>query len=297
MDVVSAQMRHVAWLLVLLSPFGAGPYAAEPASDAAPSVFARLADGVEYATFEPTAGDTFHVVRVDPKRAELSAHMASAMPDKQPRTTQDWCDQKHLVAAINLGMYLDDHRRNVGYAVVDGHKNHDAWHPEYKSVLVWNPLRAELPRATIIDLDSDGARERIAQYRSAVQNLRLIKAPGKNVWADQPRAWSEAAIALDTSGRILFVFAKRGHKMIDFNRVLLALPLDVTAAMHVEGGPEASLCVRGKDASHDLFGSFETGFWPRDDNPAQWKIPNVIGVRPAAPTKPPKPPGSPTSKK
>lgn len=260
---------------------------------------APVAPGVEYGALEVAKDDVFHVVRIDPKRAPLVAAMASATADRQPRTTQRWCDERKLIAGINLGMYLDDHRSNVGYAVVRGHANQKRWHPDYKSVLVWDPKKKGLPAATLIDLDSPRARERIADYQSAVQNLRLIKSPGINVWADQPRAWSESAIALDGAGRILFVFARRGHKMIDFNRLLLALPLDVgiTAAMHVEGGPEASLCVRGQPPL-DLFGSYETGFWPRDDNAQQWQIPNVIGVEATKKpgtvlSKPPHPPSPP----
>jgi len=269
-------------------------------AQAAPPLVA-IAPGVEYGALEVEKDDVFHVVRIDPKRAPLVAAMASATADKRPRTTKEWCDEHQLVAGINLGMYLDDHRSNVGYAVVRGHANQKRWHPEYKSVLVWGPKKKGLPAATLIDLDSPGARERIADYQSAVQNLRLIKSPGINVWADQPRAWSESAIALDGAGRILLVFARRGHKMIDFNRLLLALPLDVgiTAAMHVEGGPEASLCVRGKALLPvDLFGSYETGFWPRDDNAKQWQIPNVIGVEATKKpgtvlSKPPQPPPAP----
>ena len=110
-----------------------------------------------------------------------------------------------------------------------------------------------------------------------IQNLRLVRAPGKNAWAPQLRRWSEAAVAIDKSGRVLFVFARAPHTMFDFNRLLLALPLEVTAAMHVEGGPEASLSVRGP-LRVDLNGSYETGFVENDGIGEQWEIPNVLAV-------------------
>jgi hypothetical protein len=47
--------------------------------------------------------------------------------------------------------------------------------------------------------------------------------------------------------------------------------------MHAEGGPEASLSVRGA-VKLDLSGSFETGFVENDLNMRQWAIPNVLGV-------------------
>jgi len=68
--------------------------------------------------------------------------------------------------------------------------------------------------------------------------------------------------------------------MFHFNRRLLALPLDIVSAMHVEGGPEASLSIRAPGVRLDLAGSFETAFRENDGNAEQWALPNVIGVLP-----------------
>jgi hypothetical protein len=66
--------------------------------------------------------------------------------------------------------------------------------------------------------------------------------------------------------------------MHHFNAFILGLPLGIVRAMHVEGGPEASLSIRAPGLSLDLSGSYETGFNENDDNSGQWPIPNVIGV-------------------
>jgi len=60
---------------------------------------------------------------------------------------------------------------------------------------------------------------------------------------------------------------------------VLALPLHVVQAMHVEGGPEASLSIHTGELELDLSGSCETGFNANDLNHTQWPIPNVLGVR------------------
>jgi hypothetical protein len=240
----------------------------------------QLAPGVEYAALLPDGQSSphaaFHVVRVDPNRARLRAVMASAI-DQKPRTAGAWSDAEHLVAAINLGMFLDDGLSNVGYARSGAHVNHGRWVKSYQSALVIGPRKPGLPAAAIVDLDSPGARERLADFETVIQNLRLIRAPGRNAWKPGARRWSEAAVALDGAGRILFVFCRAPHSMDEFNRTLLALPLDVAAAMHVEGGPEASLSVRGP-LHIDLDGSFETGFNETESVRAQWPIPNVLGV-------------------
>jgi hypothetical protein len=237
-----------------------------------------LAPGVEYTELHDPAApaDALQIVRVDPTRATLRAVMASAR-DRRPRTAGAWCDAEHLVAAINLGMYREDHLSNVGYARSGAHVNQARVSPLYQSALVLGPRKPGLPPVALLDLDAPHAREQLGDYDTVVQNLRLIRAPGRSVWSTQPRRWSEAAVASDGAGRILFVFLRAPRTMSDFNRLLLSLPLGVVAAMHVEGGPEASLSVRGP-LHVDANGSYETGFVENDGERRQWEIPNVLGV-------------------
>jgi hypothetical protein len=83
---------------------------------------------------------------------------------------------------------------------------------------------------------------------------------------------------MDKQGRILFIFSRQPYAMPDFNARLLALPLDITNAMHVEGGPEASLSIHGGGIDLDLNGSYDLSFNEETDGPQQWPIPNVLGV-------------------
>jgi hypothetical protein len=170
-----------------------------------------------------------------------------------------------------------DHVRNVGRLVDGKHVNQAHW-TDYKSALVWNPLVSGLPAARLLDLDAPDARSDAGAYSSAVQNLRLIKGDGRNVWKPNGRAWSEAAVAQDRDGRILFLFTRDAYEMDAWNRLVLALPLRIVKAMHVEGGPEASLSLCNREPALHLSGSFETGFNPNDDLHAQWPIPNVLAV-------------------
>jgi hypothetical protein len=215
-------------------------------------------------------------VRVDPNVARLRAALSS-VDGGRTRTAREWCDRANLCVAINLGMYQRDYRSNVGYARAGGHRNSDRWVSSYKSLLVFGPKRAGLAPAALLDMDSPAARRLAADYHTAVQNLRLIRAPGRNVWTPQPKRWSEAAVAMDRDGRILFLFCREPYSMWELNRALLALPLAIRTAMHVEGGPEASLSIHTPVLDLDLNGSFETGF-SDDSHAAQWPIPNVLGV-------------------
>lgn len=222
-----------------------------------------LQPGVELAVV-----DGLYVVRVDPQRAHLTVALASETAGGA-RTAGQWCRDAKLAVAINAGMFADDQRSNVGYLRHGKHLN-NAHFNDYRSVVALNPGVAWL------DLDREKAD--LAKYDVVIQNLRLIAGNRRNVWAPNARRWSEAALAIDSRGRLLFLFSRAPFSMRDFNARILALPLDITRAMHLEGGPEASLSIHVPGVDLDLCGSFETGFREDDANAQQWAIPNVLGV-------------------
>jgi hypothetical protein len=248
---------------MLVSILAAATLAATPA-------FKPVQPGVEYAPLplEPGSSSVVHVVRVDPSRARLTARFASAGPSRA-RTAAAWCEEEGLAVAINLGMYQQDLRSNVGYARANGHVNHGRWVSSYKSALAFGPKRKGLPAAALVDLDAPDARRSLDDYDAVVQNLRLLKGPGVNVWAAAGERWVEAAIAADRDGRILFLFVPTAHAMRDLNAKLLALPVGLVRPPHAEGGSEASLSIRAPGLKVDLSGS---------GGGTQWPIPNVLGV-------------------
>jgi hypothetical protein len=247
--------------------FGSSPTAAV--------TWRTLQPGVDYAVIGEA--EPLHVVRIDAGRSPIEAHFATA-EDRRARTAGEWCRFKGLAVAINLGMYGQDHLTSVGHAHTSSHVNNARWDPAYKSALGLAPRGQDLPPALLVDLDAPGAREQLSAYETVIQNLRLIRAPGRNVWTPQPRRWSEAAVASDAKGRILFIFSRHPYSMADLNQKLLSLPLEITAAMHVEGGPEASLSIHVGGVDLDLNGSYETGFNENDAERRQWPIPNVLAT-------------------
>jgi hypothetical protein len=260
-------------------------------SASGPQTWKEIAVAVEYATFRlvetPEHGDgLLHVVRVDPGRTWLRVVLASeeGVPN---RTAGNWAEGLGLTVAINAGMFATDHRSNVGYLRRGSHLNQPRWSPKYQSVLTFGHPRIPSSRrepsplasqARLIDLDAKTALGEVQSSHTVIQNLRLIRGPGVNVWKPSHRRWSEAAIAQDQQGRLLFLFTRTPFSMHEFNQKLLALPLGVERAMHVEGGPEASLSIRTPSLSVDLCGSYETGFNEADHNVRQWPLPNVVGV-------------------
>ncbi|PKN33441.1 MAG: hypothetical protein CVU61_13375 [Deltaproteobacteria bacterium HGW-Deltaproteobacteria-19] len=242
-----------------------------------------LARGIEYGVFNvrqlPDVGNgIIHIVRIDPAQAKLKLALASEH-NKQSRSTAQWCKDFNLVAAINAGMFYKDYLTNVGYLRNRSHIQNKRWNNKYKSALAFGPRKAGIPKAIMVDLDTPDSMKRLEDYDAVVQNLRLIKGNGVNVWSRVDKSWSESAVGMDREGRVIFVFCRSPLTMRDFNEAVRSLGLGVVRLMHMEGGPLASLSIRTKDIAINLAGSYETNFRPDDTNMHQWPIPNVIGVQ------------------
>jgi hypothetical protein len=256
-----------------------------------PISWRTLQPGVELAAISAGTLPTgkpgeLYAVRVDPGRAKLGVGLASEGAGA-PRTAQEWCRTARFSVAINLGMYQTDHRSNVGYLRHGKHVNNPRWN-DYRSVVAIHPTDPSLPPALWVDFEPSKPDSRLAGYEIVIQNLRLLTKERKNVWSPSDRLWSEASLAIDSQGRLLFLFSRAPHAMREWSELLLQLPLDIAGAMHVEGGPEASLSIHVPGLDLDLAGSYETGFLPDDSNREQWPLPNVLGVVRAEPATPPK---------
>lgn len=249
---------------------------------APPATWTAVGPGVEYRAFvvepSPAQGDGLaHVVRIDAGVAKLAFGLASENGGTL-RTAKEWCDDRGFSVVINAGMYGTDYSSNVGYLRHGEHLNNRAWSKKYLSALGFGPTEKGAAPAAMVDLDAPGVKGKALPYASVVQNLRLIKAPGVGVWRPNGEAWSEALVAQDKEGRVLFIFVRTPFEMAELTTRLLALPLGLVRAMHVEGGPEASLSIHSKALTLDLGGGRRSGFFGSDAS-KQWRIPNVLGVR------------------
>jgi hypothetical protein len=224
------------------------------------------------------------VLRIDPGLWDLEFMGVSLTGESDGHTAREWCESHRLTAAINAGMFGPDGRAHIGYLRSGGHVNCGRVNG-YQSVAAFGPRGADLPLFRIFDLDAPRVTmQRILKdYAAAVQNMRLLKRPGINVWSRQEKEWSEAALGEDDAGRVLFIFCRSPYSMRDLSHELLASGIGLVAAQHLEGGPEAELYLHVGKVERELFGSYETYFWENDDNARPWPIPSVLGVRPKPP--------------
>ncbi len=241
--------------------------------------FTPIAKGVEYGTFATGAAEgKIQILRIDPAQARLGLVLASEKKTEN-RTVSEWCRDYKMVAAINAGMYHKDYKTNVGYLRNGAHIQNRRWNGKYLSVLAFNPRVAGVSPAVLVDADSqDPGRilDKLDKYESVVQNLRLLKGNGVNVWGKSDKKWSEAAIGTDRQGRVLFIFCQSPYTMWEFNEIIKSLGIGVSRMMHLEGGPIASMSIRTQSLKVDLAGRFESN--SSSSALMQYPVPNVIGV-------------------
>jgi hypothetical protein len=252
-----------------------------PSASAADGGWTALGDGLELGRFpldgSGSPGAMVHVLRIDPRRWELTLH---GLPrgESVGYTAREWSRREGLVAAINAGMYQADYRTHSGYMGADGAVLSRGVNG-YLSAAAFDPVDPADPPFRIFDLDDVPLGSLLPRYRRVVQNLRMVKRPGENRWSAQERRWSEAALGEDGEGRALFIFCGAPLPLDRLIAALLSLPLGIVAAQHLEGGSQAQLFVAAGGRTVEFVGGYEGAFVAPDPGRPAWPIPNVVGVR------------------
>lgn len=276
--VVRRRVVRCLWLVLVLAVGGAESGCADGDG------WKTLAPGLELLTARALATERtdaeITVLRIDPEHWELSVHATSHTGDASGRSATEWSREHGLVAAINAGMFATDYATHVGYLRIGEHVNNGSFN-KYQSVAAFGRRKDGIPHFRIFDLDAPGtSRQQILRdYSTVIQNLRLIKRPGENRWAQNKKSWSEAALGEDSAGRALFIYSTAPFTMHDFNRELLALDLDLVAAQHLEGGTKAQLFLNAGGVEREMYGSFETSDPGNGGLLVAFPIPFVLGVR------------------
>jgi len=251
-----------------------GDAAPDDAAGGAADRWVTLEPGLDLGEFtspRPSEGgdSIVRVLRIDPKRFDLKLLNASAPGEDQARTARDWCARDGLVAAINASMYQIDQRTSVSLMKTRTHVNNPRLSKD-RAVLAFDRLDATVPPVAILDRDCEDFDALRDKYGTLVQSIRMISCRRTNVWSQQPRASSAAAIGRDRQGRVLFIHARSPWTTHDLIDILLDLPIGIERALYAEGGPEAQLYVNSGGAEREWVGG--------RDNRRAWPVPNVVGV-------------------
>ena len=251
---------------------------AEPASPCASGV-TKLGPGLTAEQLTLTATPAAGAPCIDIVRADLAHHrlrVLTAAREGRSQPAPTWREMFHLVAVINAGMFHND-GDPVALIIEDGVAV-SADNKKYQGYLAFDPIAATDTPALMTGRDCPGfsLADVKKRYRSVVQGPRLLGCTGEALpWADK-KQYSSAAIGLDRMGRAVFLHARAAVTMTELSQALASV--DLVGALFLEGGPEASLVVRGVDGELSRVGSYETSFVENDTNQSFWWLPNVIGL-------------------
>jgi hypothetical protein len=242
----------------------------------------KLEPGLELGTFAaPQASEVkdslVRVLRIDPTRFEFRLLNASASGEPKLLSAKEWCNQNGLVAAINPSMYQDDLRTSVSLMRSKAHTN-NARLSKDNTILAFDRKVSYVPLVKIIDRECEDFHFWKDKYDSFIQSIRMISCKGKNVWSQQSKKWSTAAIATDYDDNVLFIHVRSPLSTHDVVDMLLTLPLHISRAMYTEGGSEAQLYVHSGEAEFEFTGLVSAGFSSAVDVGRALRIPNVIGI-------------------
>jgi len=241
----------------------------------------KLDKGLELGRFNvvnPLESDEgrIHILRIDPHLYQFQLINASAEKNGQKQTAKKWCQQYRLISAINASMYQKDHKTSVSFMRSETHIN-NSYVSKDKSILAFHPKKNSDPLVKMIDRECDDFNEWIDRYGTFIQSIRMISCKKKNVWAQRPEKWSMTAIGIDNKYRVLFIHIPSPYSAHDFINTLLALPIQITQAMYVEGGLDAQLYIQTENHTFEFIGNFENDY--NGNTQIARPIPNVIGIK------------------
>ena len=217
------------------------------------------------------------VLRIDPDYYKFRLLNASAIENGLPMTPRQWCRQNKLVAAINPSMFQTDYKTSVSLMRTRTHINNPRLSKDM-TILAFDRLSADVPKVKIIDRQCEDYEFWKNKYGTLAQSIRMISCKGKNVWRQQPRRWSTAAIGIDRKDHVLFIHVRTPYSTYDLINVLKKLPLDICRSMYTEGGPQAQLYIKAGSQEYEFVGSYDGGTDAENADTMAWPLPNVVGI-------------------
>lgn len=272
--------RPAAALIALVATLIALAAASRPASSVAQDAPGIVVERVTLPRApEVDVGDRVAtIVRVDLRRYAFRFLTESAEGPR--RTARAWVRDFRLAGAINAGMFLPS-GRSCGYLRARGDVRSDRRPPGWDAVIGFDPSAGGAPFAlggAGCGRDLDAMR---GAYGSVLQGRKmLVDCAGRATTTWRTGRFSSALLGVDRDGRAVLVHTRTPYRMQVLAPMLASPALGISGLAYMEGGPEASVVVEAEGHRVTEIGSYEDGFWPRDDNHELWDLPNVVGFAP-----------------
>jgi len=249
--------------------------------DPGPLRWRTLRTGLEFATFR---GDPYcrggssaiGVLRLDPSRWKVRVrHYSRESPGRAPLSILEWQRRLGSPAVFNAGQYYPGYRY-MGLLVSDGHVISKRPHPGFQAALVADTDGPRL-RARVLDLARDPIDPGRSEWDEVAQSFMLFDRDGDVRVRKTDRVANRTLVAEDGHGRLLVFTTEGAYTLHDLATLLRRSRLDITHAMSMDGGLEASMCVSVGGFRWASFGSWPAGRDPEAPG-AHVPLPAVIEV-------------------
>ena len=252
------------------------------AGSSEPASWENLEKGLDLGVFpapkKSAFGDSLiRILRADTDFFGLRLMNASSEEQGKRWSAKKWANKNNLIATINASMYQKNLLSSVSYMKTRKHTN-NKWVSKDRTILAFDPNEKTSEPVQIIDRDCENFNVLRKKYGTLVQSIRMVSCHGENMWQQQKRMWSTAAIGLDKKNHVLFIHVRSPYTPHDLINMLLQLPIGLKQAMYVEGGADAQLYINTGKEEHEFIGSYSTGSREHDENDYSRPIPNVLGL-------------------
>lgn len=243
-----------------------------------------LAKGLELGELTPAKelygqAHPITVLRIDPAYYAFRL-LSASQHDGRRRTARQWCEEFELLAATNASMYMREKPlRSTGYMRNYKHFNNRRINPAFGAFMLFNPLDSASPPVRLVDRHLEpGWRKLLGRYATVVQNYRMISKGRKRGWPRQEKTYSTAAVGLDRDNQVLFIFSPLPYSTYSLIRALISLPIAISDAMYVEGGPAATLHINLPEENMQSKPGEKKREWLYSYQNTSPPLPNVIGI-------------------
>lgn len=268
------------WLLLMLSFESSGNNICND------STWKRLDSALYYGEFQAPVTSEFgdykvQILKINPTVYDFE-FILSSQYDSIEQTAYEWWYRGGFIGVINAGMYHADKALSpVGHLVSHSKTIQSGYKGGFNMWAAFGCNHANINEFVLTNYGVDEFINLEKDYHSYFQSIRMISAPNTPVlWKSKPeKRMSMTVLAMDNLGNVLFIFSRSPMSANEMSRFLISLPLGITKAMYLEGGPEASMYVEQNDFCLQKFGSFVSISFAHDRNDHFWTIPNMLGFK------------------
>ena len=236
--------------------------------------------------------DSIKVLKIDPRKFKFGVHNSL-----QLRTIEAWREDLGALAVVNGSYYATNPYGESQMPILEHgvHKGPKRY-VSSSGMFVAEPDTEDKPKVTFVDFGAKSVNVtpdylRQTGYLEAVVSYPVLLDAAENVRVKNNPAWraTRTFIGMDKHGYIILGNTQGGffslYRLGHFLKSVRELELGYV--LNLDGGPPACMDVKAGKFRYTNYGKWETNdasggeklYWT-NENASNWKIPNVISVKP-----------------